>query len=99
MESGGDPEAERVAGRIEAHPHVRLRLEVGHPRAARHRVRHGRVQVVDPDLEVHLHLLVARSGRPDWWHMPLFGLGKVNGYVPAVGRLQHAKDRVGADAR
>lgn len=31
-------------------------------------------------------------------NMPEFGLGKVNGFVPAIGRLQHAKDRVGADA-
>ena len=94
-----------MTGRIEAHPHVRLRLEIGHPRAARNGVRHGRVQVVDPDLQVHLHLLVdSKHGRlngqrirdmiPAWAHASVWFCGP-----PAFGEavrddlVAHGLDR------
>src|SRR6201982_2011883 len=50
---------------IKADPHVLLRLESGQRRTLRYRVRDARLEVVDLDLQVHHHLLVAGAGRAD----------------------------------
>src|SRR5271166_3462444 len=60
--------------RVDADPHVVLRLEVRERRARLDRVRDALLDVVDLDLQVHHHLLVARAGRPDGAHVPLLGL-------------------------
>jgi hypothetical protein len=53
-----------MPGRVEADPHIVLRLVAGERRALRDRVRDACLQVVHPDLQVHHHLLVTRSGGP-----------------------------------
>jgi NADPH:quinone reductase len=58
-------EAERVARRVVAHPHVFLRLELGEGRAALDRVGDAGRQVVDRDVDAHHHPLTALGGRPD----------------------------------
>jgi hypothetical protein len=45
-----------MSRRVEADPDVRLRLEGGERGALRHGARDGRLEIVDRDLEVHLHL-------------------------------------------
>jgi len=52
-----------VAGRVEQDPDVLLRLELGQSRTGVDRVRDGRVQVDDSEIEVHRHLLPAWLGR------------------------------------
>jgi hypothetical protein len=59
---------------VEADPHIILGLEVRERPARLDRVRDARLEVVHLDLQVHHHLLVARTGRPDRAHVPLLGL-------------------------
>src|SRR6478736_5438683 len=58
-------EAERMAGRVEQHPHVVLRLVPRHLGAEVDRVGDGGAEVVHLEVEVHHHLLGAVGGRPD----------------------------------
>ena len=55
--------------RVEVHPHVVLRLQRREYRPAGRGVSACFVEVVDVDVEVHLHLLVTRSGEPGRWHV------------------------------
>ena len=64
-ELGSAVEAERVAGRIEQHAHVVLRLVLGQRRPELDRVLDGGGQVGHLELEVQLHALLAGLGRPD----------------------------------
>ena len=61
-----EPQAERVARRVEAHPHVVLRLVLRERRAALQRVRRGPGEIGDAHLQVQLHRRLgrARSARP-----------------------------------
>jgi 6-phosphogluconate dehydrogenase (decarboxylating) len=67
-------QAERMPGRIEADSHVVLGLELRERGALGDRVRRGLFQVIDLDLQVHHHLLVAGRGRPDRGRVLGFGL-------------------------
>src|SRR6266567_3342314 len=71
---GLDPQAERMPGRVEVDPDVLLRLEVREGRAGRERVLAGCGEIIDPDVEVHHHLLVARPGWPGRPDVGVFGL-------------------------
>lgn len=53
-----------MPGRIKKDPDVLLRLEGRQRRAASGRVRTVSLKVVNHDVQVHHHLLVARTGRP-----------------------------------
>jgi hypothetical protein len=62
-----------MAGGIEVDPDVLLGLEVGQDRPGGDGVGSGGLQVVDLDVQVQLHLLITRPGRPGG---------------PGVGRLE-----------
>ena len=63
-------EAERVPRRVVEHPHVFLRLELGHGGAALDGVGDAGREVVDRDVDVHHHPLAAFRGRPDRRSVP-----------------------------
>jgi GrpB-like predicted nucleotidyltransferase (UPF0157 family) len=67
-------QAEGMAGRVEHHPHRRLRLVVGEPRTSLDRLGDGCVQVVDQDLQVEHLVLGPGLLRPDRRAVPLLGL-------------------------
>jgi len=69
-----EPQAERVAGRVEKDAHRVLRLEVGQGRAGLGGMRASAFQIIYSDLEMHHHLLVAWPGRPGWPNVVLLGL-------------------------
>jgi hypothetical protein len=76
-----------VACGVQADAHVVLGLEVGQRRALGHRVLHRGRQVVDLDLQVHHHLLVARAGRPGRADVARLGLE-----VQRVSAVRRAQD-------
>ena len=60
--------------RVQTHPHVVLGLVVGDRRATVERVGDGVDQVISTDLQMQLHLLIARAGRPGRTHMVMLVL-------------------------
>jgi hypothetical protein len=54
-----------MSGRVEVDPYVVLGLVLGEGGACGHRVGRGALEIVDLDLEVDHHLLVAGAGGPD----------------------------------
>lgn len=69
-----DPEAERVPGRVEVDPHVLLRLELGQHSPRRDGVRTTDLEIVHLDVQVHHHLLIAGTSRPDRPDLRFLGL-------------------------
>ena len=63
-----EPQAEGVAGRVQAHAYVVLGLRLREHGPALLGVPHGTVEVGDPDVEVHLDRRLPRPARP---HRPL----------------------------
>lgn len=72
-------QAEGVPGGIEAHPHVVLRLVLGDDGPRCHGAGAGRVEVVDLDVEVRHHQLLARPSRPRRPHVGGLGLEREAG--------------------
>src|ERR1700744_6171434 len=60
--------------RIQEQPHIVLWLEAGQDRPGRHRLRRGRVQIVDLEVQMHRHLRITRPGRPHRRHVTPFSL-------------------------
>ena len=59
-------EAERVASRVEHHPNPGLGLKLSQASAALQGPRDARLQILDGDVKVHHHLLLATRRGPDW---------------------------------
>ena len=81
-----NPEAERVAGRVDHHPHQLLRLIRGFPGTSGKRMGYRFVQIVNLEVEVDHHLLFRGIARPDGWHE--VGLGGESQSHAAVGGTQ-----------
>jgi hypothetical protein len=62
--SPGQEEAERVACGVQVDANVILRLALGQDRSGGDRVLTCCCQILDGDIEMHLHLLIAGPGRP-----------------------------------
>src|SRR5262249_53890602 len=83
-----NPQAERVPGGIEVYPYVLLRLKISERRAGGDRVRAGLLEVIDLDIQMHHHLLVARAGRPHRADVAAFGLErKTDSAIMSTERL------------
>jgi hypothetical protein len=76
-----------MPGWVQADPDVVLRLVLWERRAHGDRMRDPGHQVVDPDLQVHHHLLVTRPGRPDGADVTRLGLEVKAG--PAARRPEY----------
>src|SRR5436190_7508582 len=85
-----------MAGRVEAHPHVFLRLVLGERRTAVERVPDRLIEVVAADVEVHHHLLVSRTGRPRRPSVVVLGLAG-DPDLPAGRPQQHPVLLLGDD--
>ena len=71
-----------MAGGVEEDPDVLLGLEVGQDRPGGGGVGSGGLQVVDLDVQVQLHLLIARPGRPGGPDVRLLELERQSGPPP-----------------
>lgn len=63
-----------MARRIQIHPDVPLRLDRRHPGTQALGARAGGKEAIDQQVQVRLHLLLPRPGRPRWRHMARLGL-------------------------
>ena len=79
-----------MAVRVEADPDVRLRLVRDHLRTAPLRPRDRLGQVVDLDVEVDLHRLVAGTGRPDRRHVRVLALEAQPGSPSGLTSTTHS---------
>src|SRR5215204_6244955 len=73
---------------------VLLRLEVGQRYPAGAWVGTCGLQVVDPDLQVPHHQLLAGPGRPDWWRVAVFGVEAQSNAAGGVARGTHPDSSV-----
>ena len=93
--SGSCEEAEGVTRWVEQDPDVVLWLMVCDRRAERHREDHPGVEIVDHDVQVCLHLLVAGVSWPHWRTVPCLLLERQAG--PTARRSQRHPVRLVVD--